>query len=127
MAFDTSLVRVQPERPWRYTTLPTYNPDGSEATPGVKQTLNGVFILLSPELVDRLKTELTAAQKDELQSYVHPLTVAEAGEWHVPVWAGEQQAHYIRVPAAIWNDPSTPPPARVKQLFRWLWRESQAA
>jgi hypothetical protein len=123
--FDRSQVRVFESKPWRWTTEPTYNPDGSEATPGVKQELNGVFVLLSPELVAALKAELDADQKAELQSYVHPLDLEEAGEWHVPVWAGETKAVYIRIPAAIWSNPDAEPPLRVKRLFRWLYREAQ--
>lgn len=119
MPFDLSQVRVHESKPWRWTT-----PPAEDGTGGVKQELAGVFILLSPELVDRLKGELSAEQRAELQGYVHPLTLEEAGAWHVPVWAGETRAHYIRIPAAIWSDPSTNPPLRVRQLMRFLWREA---
>lgn len=121
--FNPSLLRVIRYRPWRWTTSPTYNPDGSEATGGVKQELQGVFILLSDELIDWLADNLTQAQKDELRQWAHRVTAAEAGEWHVPVWCGNTGAVFIRIPATVWNDPEGTPPAKVKQYFQSLWRE----
>jgi hypothetical protein len=117
MPFDTSLVKVLDQQPWRWTTPP--NPDG---TGGVKQTLNGVFILFSDELVAILKAGLTQVQKDELQTWVNQYTEAQCADWHVPVWAGNDKAVYCRVPAAIWNDPTTAPPQKVKDYFQSLWR-----
>lgn len=121
MTFDRSLLKVLDYAPWKYTTQPTYNPDGSEATPGIIQTLDGVFILFSDEIVVTLKTGLTQTQKDELQTWVNQYPEATCALWHVPVWAGNNKAVYCRVPAAIWADPSTPPPAKVKNYFQALW------
>ncbi len=128
MPFDLSQVSLLPYKPWRYTTQPTYNPDGSEATPGVKQELDGVFLLLSRELVDRLKSKLTAAQQTELESFVYPMTEAQAGEWHVPVWARgpdepvpDPAAVYVRVPAVLWSNPNNQPPAKIKTFMQHLW------
>ncbi len=126
MMFNRSLLNPLEYRPWRYTTPPTYNPDGSEATAGVKQTMNGVFILLSPELVAILKANLTQAEKDEIDAWVYPVTEEQAALWHVPVWAGQASATYFRIPAAVWNDPTGAPPATVKRYFADLWREATA-
>lgn len=124
--FNRSLLKVLTTQPWRYTTQPTYNPDGSEATPGVKQFLDGVFILFSDELVTLLKTTLSAAEKTELQTWVNQYTEAQCALWHVPVWAGNASAVYARIPAAVWNDPTVAPPAKVKQYFSTLWNNLQA-
>jgi hypothetical protein len=118
MPFNRSLLKVIEERPWRWTTPP--NPDG---TGGVKQTLDGVFILLSDELVEWMKANLTQAQKDELQGWVNRYTEAQCATWHVPVWAGQTSAVFLRVPAAVWNDPTGAPPQKVKTYFRELFRE----
>lgn len=119
MAFDLSLLRVLPHKPWRWTIPP--NEDG---TGGTKQELNGVFILFSDELVAILKEGLTQVQKDELQQWVSRYTQEQCAEWNVPVWAGQDSAVYLRVPAVIWDDPTQPPPNKVKQYFQWLWTEA---
>jgi len=131
MGWLQSNLIVQMQQPWRYTTQPTYNPDGTEATPGVKQTLDGVFILLDNILVTQLKASLTQAEKDELQTWVEVLwndetkpVLQRLSTWHAPGWAGEQQAVYVHVPTAVWNDPVTAPPAKVKAYFQHLWREA---
>lgn len=116
--FNRSLLQLIPYRPWRWTTPP--NPDG---TGGTKGYLQGVFILLSDELVEILATNLTQAEKDELRAWIHRVTMEQAAEWHVPVWAGNTNgAVFIRVPAAVWNDPTGEPPAKVKRYFAHLWR-----
>ena len=121
--FDRSLLQVIGYQPWRWTTPPTYDPiTHAELTPGIRQTLGGVFILFSDELVAILKAGLTQAQKDELQNWVNQYTEAECAEWHVPVWAGDNKAVYCRVPAAIWNDPTTAPPLKVRNYFQALWK-----
>ena len=128
MAFNRSLAQRLRYRPWRYTTPPTYDAQGNETSPGVRQELNGVFILLSDELIEMLASTdaLTAAEKQQLRDMAHRVTVEEAGEWHVPVWAGQDSAVYIRVPAAVWNTPDGTPPAKVKKFFQNLWREISA-
>lgn len=123
--FNPSVASLIRFRPWRWTTPPTYNPDGTVATPGVKQELEGVFILLSDALMDNLAATLTQAQRDELRTWAHRVSLAEAGEWHVPVWGGEAGAVFIRVPKAIWNNPTGAPPAKVKQYFQHLYRADQ--
>jgi hypothetical protein len=121
MAWLRSQLLIIEERPWRWTTPP--NPDG---TGGVKSApLDGVFILLSDELVQRLKTGLSQAQKDELQTWVDLRTEAHCATWHVPLWAGETSGYFLRVPAAVWNDPSSEPPAKVKTYLQHLWQETQ--
>lgn len=113
MAFDLSQLHVLPFRPWRWT----------DETETVKQELNGVWILLSSRIVDRLAKAMTATQKDELRSWLFRVTEDEAAEWHAPVWAGQEDAVYLRIPAAIWNDPTTVPPAKVRNYFQQLWKE----
>lgn len=124
MAFNRSLLQVLDYRPWRWTTAPTYDANGNVITPGVKQELNGVFILFSDELVAILKEGLTQAEKDELQQWVNVYTEAQCAMWNVPVWAGNDRAVYCRVPAAVWSDPATDTPAKVKRFFASLWREA---
>ena len=115
MGFNRSLAQRIRYRPWRWT-------DETETT---KQELNGVFILLSDELVEMLANsdELTDTQKQQLRDMAHRVTVEEAGEWHVPVWAGQDKATYLRIPATHWNDPTSAPPAAVKKFFRRIWNE----
>ncbi len=122
--FDRSQILVIDERPWRYTTPPTYDAAGVELTPGVKQTLSGVFVLISDELVDLLADALTPAQRTELRGWIYRVTEAEAATWNVPLWAGQSSAIFLRIPAAIWNDPATNPPAKVKAYFQQLYREA---
>lgn len=113
-----SQLHIVEERPWRWTTQP--NPDG---TGGVKSApLDGVFILLSDELVDRLKAKLTQAQKDGLSQWVNRYSEAQCATWHVPVWAGQTSAVFLRVPAAVWDDPTGVPPAKVRDYLSELWR-----
>ncbi len=113
MAFNSSLLRVLPVQPWRWTTLPDAQGNG-----GVKQTLNGVFILLNDEIVDYLRTTMTQAQKDEVALWVNRYTDAQCAEWNVPLWSGKTSAVYWRVPSTIWNNPATVPPAKVRNYFR---------
>lgn len=124
--FNRSLLQRIRFRPWRWATPPTYNPDGSEATPGTRQELDGVFILISDELIELLAASLSAADATALRSYAYRVTAAQAGEWHVPVWAGQDSAVFVRVPAAVWNDPAATPPLRVRQFFQHLYREVTA-
>lgn len=130
MPFDLSQVAILPAAPWRYTTEPTFNADGTIATPGVKASLSGVFILLSDELVTRLRETMTAAQKTEVAAWVTRLTIDDLDPlkrpetWNVPVWAGQSSAVYWRIPASIWSNPADPVPLKVRNYFRELWRES---
>lgn len=111
--FNRSLLKVIDYQPYR-----------TDAQGNVVQTLNGVFILLSQELVDILKEGLTADEKTELQDYVLVRTEAQCAEWHVPVWAGNDSAVYVRVPASVWNDPTTRPPAKVRRFFSRVYQEA---
>lgn len=111
--FSTNLAQLLPYKPYKTDTQGV-----------VTQTLNGVFVLLSDELVQVLKDNLTQEEKDELQTYVYKVTAAQAAEWNIPIWAGEDKATYLRIPAAVWNDPNTTPPAKVKKFFHWLWNEA---
>jgi len=124
MPFNRSLLQVLDYKPWRWTIEPTYNPDGSILTPGTKQELDGVFIMLSDELVTILKNGLTQAQKDELEGWVNRYSMAQLALWHAPCWAGQNSAVYLRVPASVWNDPTTAPPPKVKAYLQALWREA---
>jgi len=126
MAFSRSQIMVLgrdgTQRPWRWTTPP--NADG---TGGVKSApLDGVFILLSPDLLDALAAKLTAAQEAELRQWLFFVTAREAAVWHVSVWAGEASAVYLRVPASIWNNPGAAPPAKVRNYLQHLWRQDPA-
>lgn len=116
MPFNRSLLKVLDQQPWRWTTPPDAQGNG-----GVSQTLNGVFILFSDELVAILKAGLSQAEKDELQTWVNQYTKAQCAEWHVPVWSGNDRAVYCRVPNAIWSDSATNPPAKVRNYFQSLW------
>lgn len=124
--FDQSLCQKLPYSPWRYTTQPTYDANGNMTDPGVTQTLDGVFIMLSRALVDMLKANLSAADQATLEGYVYNVTADQAGMWHVPVWAGDDHAVYIRVPATVWSDPTTDAPAKVKAYFQRLWQDAQS-
>lgn len=136
MPFDRSLIKIIGDEdgtgPWRWNPEPVYGngPMQPPTVPGTKQTLNGVFILVSETLVNILKAGLTQAQKDELQQWVtvlnteDPDPLKQPQTWHVPVWAGQQEAFYVRVPNSIWSDPTTNPPAKVKNYFQNLWREA---
>ena len=110
--FNPSLLKVLNYRPWRWV----------DKALGTKQELQGVFILFSNELVTLLKAGLTQAEKDEFQTWVNIYTEAQCAEWHVPVWAGDNQAVYCRVPASVWNDPTTTPPLIVRQRMKHLWQ-----
>lgn len=90
----------------------------------VTQTLNGVFILFSDELIEILRAGLTQAEKTELAAWVNRYTAAQCAAWNVPVWAGNDTAVYARVPASIWNDPLASPPPKVRRFFQHLWREA---
>lgn len=109
------------ERPWRYTTQPVLNPDGSVLTPGVKQTPNGVFVVLSDDLVTSLRSTMTQAEKDEVLPWVNRYTEAQCAMWHVPVWCGQTSMVAWRIPATVWDDPTTQPPAKVIAYFRELF------
>ncbi len=116
--FNLSVLEVLGTQPWRWTTQPDVEGNG-----GVKQTLSGVFILMSDEIVAYLRATMTQAEKDEVAPWVNRYSEAQCNEWHVPVWAGQDSAVYWRIPAAIWNDPAAPPPQKVKTYFRELFRE----
>jgi len=124
MPFDASITELIRYTPWRYTTQPTYNPDGSELTPGVKENMAAVLVRIDPALRDMLRAKLTTnAQRTTFDSYVYPMTDVQCAEWHVPLWSGETSALFMRVPTAVWSSWSVPPPAQVKLFFSQLWRE----
>ena len=126
MAFIQSLLRVLPEQPWRWTTPPIYDEDGFETTPGVKQTLNGVFILFSNELITILRENLNSTQKNELATWVNIYTEEQCATWNVPLWAGETQAIVLRIPNNVWSNPTTEPPTKVKTYLQHLWRAANS-
>lgn len=119
-------------RPWKWTTEPVYGngPMQPPTVVGVKQTPTGVFILLSDELIERAKDTLTAAEKTEIASWIYrvssenplPANHVDAALWHIPMWSGETRAVLLRVPAAIWNDPKTVPPLKLRQFLKQLWQ-----
>ncbi len=129
--FNASLIKVLvrdgSERPWRWTTEPVYGngPFNPPTVAGVKQTLNGVVILLSDAVIDKARETLDAAQKAELAPWIERRDEAWAAEWHVPVWAGETSLVGLRIPAAIWNDPTSAPPAKVREYLKDVWRDIQ--
>ncbi|HXH29505.1 MAG TPA: hypothetical protein VNJ01_01715, partial [Bacteriovoracaceae bacterium] len=105
--------------PWRYTTQP--NPDG---TGGVTETTPSVLVRIDEALRSDLRAKLTTtAQRTAFDSYVYLMTEAQCAEWHVPMWAGETSAVFIRVPNAVWSSWNVPPPAQVKTFFAQLYRE----
>lgn len=101
-----------------------YAPYQTDASGNVTQTLSGVFILLSRTLVDFLKANLSTADQAALEGYVFNVTADQAGLWHVPVWASDDHAVYVRVPPSIWSDPTTDPPAAVKKFVQRLWQDA---
>lgn len=113
MPFNRSLLHPLPYRPYR-----------TDAQGNVVQTLDGVFILFSRPLAEWMKENLTQAQKDEIEGWIYQVTEAQAAIWHVPVWAGRNAGFYLRVPAALWNDPAVAPPQKVKDYLRTLWSEA---
>ena len=123
--FNRSLAKVLgrdgSERPWRWNPAPILNPDGSVLVPGVQLQANGVFILLTDTLIALLRETLTQAERDELATWADTRTEAQCALWHVPVWAGESVAKFLRIPPAIWDDPLTAPPLKVRQYFARLW------
>lgn len=135
--FNRSQCRLITTQPFKWTTPPTYNPDGSVLVAGVAGVpLDGVFILLSDEVVTLLKNTLSAAQKTELQGWVTVLWTDEDSNparpinqrlatWQangtVPGWAGQVRHVFLRVPANVWNDPTGPVPQQVKDFFQWLY------
>ncbi len=129
MTFNTSLLKVlgrdSSERPWRWTTEPVYGngPLNPPTVAGVKQTPNGVFVLLSDELVTYLRQTMTQAEKDEVLPWVNRYDEAQAAMWHAPLWAGQGNAVYWRIPATVWDDPTSPVPQKVKTYFRNLFIE----
>ncbi len=129
--FDRSLLKVLgrdgSERPWRWTTEPVYGngPMQPPTVAGVRQEANGVFILLSDELVQMMKDGLTQAQKDQIDGWVDRRNEASCAEWHVPVWAGQDSAVFIRIPAATWDDPTGVPPLIVRTRLKALWQAIQ--
>ena len=112
------------ERPWRWNPAPVYGngPLNPPTVAGVPQQANGVFILLNDDIVNMLKTTLTTAEKAELVGWFDRRTEAQCALWNVPVWAGDNSAVFIRVPAVEWDDPTTAPPLKVRQYFAALWR-----
>ena len=109
-AFSRSLIQVL-----------DYAPFKTDINNNVTQTLDGVFILFSQQIVTYLKNNLTQAQKDELQTWVNVYNEDTCALWHVPVWAENNAAVYCRVPVGIWSDPTAPVPQKVKDYFQDLW------
>lgn len=118
MPFDLSQLKVLEVQPWRWTTLPDANGNG-----GVKQTLNGVFVMMSDELVTMLRSTMTQAEKDEVAPWVNRYTEAQCATWNVPLWSGQTSAVYWRIPATVWASPADPVPLKVKAYFRELFRD----
>ena len=108
-------------RPWRYTTQPTYNPDGSVATPGVIENSTGVYIRVTTALVDQLASTLTPAKATQLRGMVETFTEAQCAEWNIPVWSGDNSATLLHIPAGVWASPTVAPPLAVKQFVQHLF------
>ena len=135
MPFTASQIRVIETQPYKWTTPPTYNPDGTVLTPGVAGIpLDGVFILIDDDVIAALKNNLTAAQKTEIQSWAYVLWTDEDTNPARPVnqrlatwigavgWSGSTRHVFLRIPAATWNTPTGTPPAKVIQYLQWLHR-----
>jgi hypothetical protein len=131
MTFERSQIMVLgrdgTERPWRWNPAPIYGngPLEPPTVPGVQQQADGVFILFSDALVETLRANLTQVQKDELSQWVDRRTEEQCAEWHVPVWAGQSSGVFLRIPAAVWNDPTGTPPSKVRNYLQFLWRAAQ--
>ena len=132
MPFDLSQTQVMGRdgsaRPWRYTVEPVLNPDGSVLTPGTVQTPTGVFIQITPEIYAELRDRLLAADKTEFIGWLYALDINDPDPlkrpqtWHVPVWAGQTNVVYLRIPAVVWNAPTGVPPAKIKTFLHRFWR-----
>ncbi len=125
MTFNPSVTELIRYVPWKYTTQPTYAPDGmTQLTPGVKENMAAVLVRIDPALRDMLRAKLTTnTQRTAFDGYVYPMTEAQCAEWHVPLWSGETSAVFIRVPTAVWAKWDVPPPAQIKTFFAHLYRE----
>jgi hypothetical protein len=122
------------ERPWRWNPEPVYGngPMNPPTAAGVKQTPSGVFVQIPEAWIEKLREGLSSTQLQELSDWVYrvsnenplPANHVDAATWHIPIPAGETRAVFFRVPAAVWNDPTTTPPAKVRNYFRDLYREA---
>lgn len=141
--FNRSMLKVLGRdgsaRPWRWTTEPVYGngPMNPPTVAGVKEIMQGVMILASDEILAFIRNGLTAPQQTAVEGWKRRVkanpTVAEkadgwldAVEWHIPLWAGQDDALYILIPQAVWNTPVAVPPALVKSRFKNLWSEPAA-
>ena len=120
--FNRSRLNPLAEMPWRWTTAPVLNPDGSVLVPGVKSApLDGAFILLDDATITFLRNKLTAAEKLEIDGWIDRRTEAQCATWHVPVWSGQSSAVYLRIPASEMATPSSPTSAKVIRYFDVLY------
>ena len=135
MPFTRSQIKLIETQPYKWTTPPTYNPNGTVLTPGVASApLDGVLILIGDAEIAALREALTAAQKTTLQSYVKDYYTDEDANPARPIddrlatwvglvgWSGQTKHTFIRFPAAAWNAPTGEPPALVKTYMQWFWR-----
>lgn len=133
MPWTASQIKHFAVQPQKWTTPPTYNPDGTILTPGVASApLDGVHILIGDAEIAALKVALTAAQKTTLQSWVRELWTDEDSSRPVDDrlatwiglsgWSGQTKHTFIRIPAAVWNTPTGEPPATVKTFLQWFWK-----
>lgn len=129
--FNKSVMQVLVRRPFRWTTAPTFNSDLTIATAGVKQTPSGVFILLDESIVKELSSMLDDAEIGELRAWLYKVSTetplpaghVSAALWNIPLWAGTTRATLLRIPALVWDDPTTVPPIKVRYFFNRFYKK----
>jgi len=123
--FNPSITELIRFIPWRYTTQPTYAPDGTELTPGVKENMPNVLVRLDEALLAELRALLTTTtQRTQFDGWTRRMTDVECAEWHVPVWSGETSATFLAIPNAIWSRWDAAVPAIVKTRFGRLYKDA---
>jgi hypothetical protein len=123
MSLDRSLAMVVDPRPWRWATPPVLDESGAIEVEGEAEELDGVFVLVSDDVLDRLVENLPEEDAAELRDWIHAFDDEEGAEWNVPTWAGDTRSAFLRVPSSIWDDPTSRPPEKVRRFFGFLYRE----
>lgn len=113
MPFNLSVLKPLLVQPWRYIN----------GVDGANETLTGAFILLDEAQLTYMRETLTNAQKTTLESWLWRVTETSAAMWNVTMWSGQTSAVYVRVPANIWANATSLPPAQVKTFFRELYQD----
>ncbi len=135
--FNTSRISVLGRdgtaRPRRELTAAVYGngPLNPPTVPATYQQRAGVVVMVSPEVVAKARETLTQAEKDELAPWTFRMDIDHANvllrpqTWGIPVWAGEDHVWVINFPAIVWDDPTSAPPQKVRDILKDFWRVVQ--